>query len=142
MSEVTQNQQVTQNQNILENINSILAKNFEKRYNAKPKEGKERVVEIVYNPKWDLKQLISDAIEYAQTGNRVIRILGVYSLDFGKNVSVTVLPSGNIRFTVMLGFRIGVNYPNAIDITPSQVRDVEILIGKVKELIEKLGLQA
>ena len=125
--------EVTQNQNALQE--------FIKKYMAKAKEGKERVIEITYMPKWDLKQLISDAQDIAVSHNKVIRILGVYSLDFGKNVSVTVLPSGNIRFTVMLGFRIGVNYPNAIDITPSQVRDIEILVNKVKELAEKLGLQ-
>ena len=124
MSEVTQNQNT-----------------FVKKYVAKPKEGKERVIEITYMPKWDLKQLISDAIEYAQTENRVIRILGVYSLDFGKNISITILPSGSLRFTVMLGFRVGVNYPNAIDVTPAQIRDIEILVNKVKELAEKLGLQ-
>jgi hypothetical protein len=109
-----------------------------KKYMAKVKEGKERVIEVTYITKWDLKKLVEDAQSIAVDNNKVVRILGVYSLDFGKNISITVLPSGNVRFTIMLGFRVGVNYPNAIDVTIPQINELEILVNKVKELAEKL----
>jgi hypothetical protein len=119
----------TQNQDLI---------NFMRKYTARAKEGKERVIEVTYMLKWDLKKLVEEAQNVAISSNKVVRILGVYSLDFGKNISITVLPSGSIRFTIMLGFRVGVNYPNAIDVTPTQINELEILLGKAKELAEKL----
>ena len=125
----------TQNSNS-ENINVDLIKGFEKKYNATL--SKEKVIEIIYRPKWNLKQLVEEAKEYATTTNRVVRILGIYSLGFGKSISLTITPSGYTRFTIMLGFRIGLNRPNALDVTIEELPVLKMLIEQLEKIVEQI----
>jgi len=120
----------------LENINFELVKNFERKYNARL--AKDKVVEIVYLQKWDLKELITEAMEYANITQKVVRILGVYSLGFGRNISVSITPKGFVRFTLMLGFRIGLNRPNAIDVTPQDIPTLRLMLEQIEKITEEL----
>jgi hypothetical protein len=119
-----------------ENINMDTVKVFEKKYNAKL--AKDKVVEITYLPRWNIKELITEAMEYVATTGRVVRILGLYSLGFGRNVSVTITPRGFVRFTVMLGFRIGLNRPNAIDVTPQDIPTLRLMLEQIEKIAEEL----
>jgi len=125
----------TQNSNP-ENINFENVKAFEKKYNATL--SKEKVIEIIYRPKWDLKQLIEEAKEYASVTQRVVRVLGIYNLGFGKSISATVTPSGFVRFTIMLGFRIGLNRPNALDVTIEELPVLKMLIEQLEKIVEQI----
>jgi hypothetical protein len=119
-----------------ENINIDAVKAFEKKYNAKLT--KDKVIEITYLSKWNLKELITEAMEYAATTERVVRILGIYSLGFGRNVSVSITPKGFIRFSIMLGFRIGLNRPNSIDITVQDIPTLKLMLEQVEKISEEL----
>jgi hypothetical protein len=80
-----------QTQNV-ENINIELVKNFERKYNAKL--AMDKVAEIQYLPKWSLKELIREAMEYAATTERVVRILGAYFLlPFGSFMHLAISPT-------------------------------------------------
>jgi hypothetical protein len=131
----SENQTQTQTQTT-ENVNFENVKAFEKKYNATL--SKEKVVEIIYRPKWNLKELVEEAKEYASVTGKVVRILGIYSLGFGKSISVTITPSGFVRFTVMLGFRVGLNRPNALDITVEELPVLKMLIEQLEKVIEQL----
>ena len=127
----------SENQNTpFENINLELVKNFERKYNAKL--AKDKVLEIQYLPKWSLKELVKEAANYAAATEKVVRILGIYSLGFGRNVSITITPKGFVRFTIMLGFRIGLNRPNAIDITIQDVPTLKIMLEQIEKISEEL----
>jgi len=128
--------QVTQNQNTLENVNLVLVKNFERKYNARPT--KDKVVEVQYLQKWSLKELIREAMEYTATTGNIVRILGVFSLGFGRNISITITPRQFIRFTIMLGFRVGLNRPNAIDVTVQDVPTLKIMLEQIEKIAEEL----
>jgi len=119
-----------------ENINFETIKQFEKKYNVQIE--KDKVATIIYRPKWSLKELISEAKEYASVTQRVVRVLGIYSLGFGKSISLTITPSGFLRFTVMLGFRIGLNRPNALDITIEELPVLKMLIEQLEKIIEQI----
>lgn len=120
----------------LENVDFELVKNFEKKYGVR--QSKEKVMEITYLPKWNLKELIKEAIEYANVTQKVVRILGIYSLGFGRNISVSITPKGFIRFTLMLGFRIGLNKPNAIDIAPQDIPTLKLMLEQIEKIAEEL----
>jgi len=120
-----------QTQNDLENV-----KAFERKYNARL--AKDKVVEVQYLPKWSLKELVKEAANYAAVTGNVVRILGIYSLGFGRNISATVTPKGFVRFTLMLGFRIGLNRPNAIDITIQDVPTLKIMLEQIEKIAEEL----
>jgi len=127
----------SENQNTpFENINLENVKAFERKYNVKPT--KDKVVEIQYLPKWNIKELIREAANYAAATEKVVRILGIYSLGFGRNVSITITPKGFVRFTIMLGFRIGLNRPNAIDITIQDVPTLKIMLEQIEKISEEL----
>ena len=120
----------------MENINLENVRTFERKYNVKPT--KDKVVEIQYLPKWNIKELIREAANYAAATEKVVRILGIYSLGFGRNVSITITPKGFVRFTLMLGFRIGLNRPNAIDITIQDVPTLKIMLEQIEKIAEEL----
>jgi len=134
MSSETQTQTPSENQ--IQPINYENVKAFERKYNAR--QTKEKVVEITYLPKWNLKELIQDAMEYANVMQKVVRILGVYSLGFGRNISITITPKGFVRFSIMLGFRIGLDRPNAIDVTPQDIPVLKLLLEQVEKIVEEL----
>ena len=127
----------SENQNTpSENINIENVKAFERKYNAKL--AKDKVAEIQYLPKWSLKELIREAMEYAAATGNVVRVLGVFSLGFGRNISVTITPKQFMRFTVMLGFRVGLNRPNAIDITVQDIPTLRIMLEQIEKVAEEL----
>jgi len=137
MPSENQNTIQSENQNVdFENINIENVKAFEKKYNATL--SKEKVVEIIYRPKWNLKQLVEEAKEYAATMNRVVRILGVFSLGFGKSISITVTPSGYLRFSIMIGFRYGINRPNSIDVGVEDITTLKILVEQLEKIVEQI----
>jgi hypothetical protein len=127
----------SENQNTpSENINIENVKAFERKYNAKL--AKDKVLEIQYLPKWNIKELIREAMEYAAATGNVVRVLGVFSLGFGRNISVTITPKQFMRFTVMLGFRVGLNRPNAIDITVQDIPTLRIMLEQIEKVAEEL----
>ena len=77
-------------------------------------------------------------MEYAATTERIVRVLGVFSLGFGRNISITVTPRGFVRFTIMLGFRVGLNRPNAIDITVQDIPTLRIMLEQIEKVAEEL----
>jgi hypothetical protein len=133
MSSNSNSETQTQDQ---ENINFDSVKAFEKKYATRLE--KDKVVEINYLPKWNLKELITEAMEYTSVTQRVVRVLGVYSLGFGRNISITVTPKGFLRFTLMLGFRIGLNRPNALDITVQDIPTLKIMLEQIEKISEEL----
>jgi hypothetical protein len=127
----------SENQNTsFENINFENVKAFERKYNVKPT--KDKVVEIQYLQKWNIKELIAEATQYAAATEKVVRILGIYSLGFGRNVSITITPKGFVRFTIMLGFRIGLNRPNAIDVTVQDIPTLKVMLEQIEKIAEEL----
>jgi len=127
----------SENQNTpSENTNFELVKSFERKYNVRLT--KDKVIEVQYLSKWNIKELIREAMEYAATTERVVRILGAYSLGFGRNISITVTPRGFVRFTIMLGFRVGLNRPNAIDITVQDIPTLRIMLEQIEKVAEEL----
>jgi len=137
MSSETPSQTPNQTQDVsLENINIETVKQFEKKYNVQIE--KDKVATVIYRPKWNLKQLVEEAKEYAATMNRVVRILGVFSLGFGKSISITITPSGYIRFSIMIGFRIGLNRPNAIDVGFEDITTLKILVEQLQKIAEQI----
>ena len=127
----------SENQNTpFENINLELVKDFERKYNAKL--AKDKVLEIQYLPKWSLKELVKEAANYAAATERVVRILGAYSLGFGRNINITITPRQFVRFTIMLGFRIGLNRPNAIDVTVQDIPTLRVMLEQIEKISEEL----
>ena len=127
----------SENQNTpSENTNFELVKSFERKYNVRLT--KDKVIEVQYLSKWNIKELIREAMEYAATTERIVRVLGVFSLGVGRNISITVTPRGFVRFTIMLGFRVGLNRPNAIDITIQDVPTLRIMLEQVEKISEEL----
>jgi len=113
-----------------------LVKTFEKKYGVKLT--KNKVAEIVYLQKWNLRELVKEAVNYAAVTGRIVRVLRVFSLGSGRSIIVTVTPRGYIRYSIMLGFRVGLNRPNMIDLNPEDVSTLRIMLEQVEKISEEL----
>ncbi len=100
--------------------------------------GKYTTYQVLYNPQWSLKEMVKELQAFALYNNAVIRILNVASIDPVHSISLTILPSGIVRMSIMVGFRTGVAVPNAVDILIEELPILKTLVEKAEKVVEQL----
>jgi len=94
--------------------------------------------QAIYRKEFDLKEMIKELQQFAILNRAVVRILNVYAVDSIHSVSLTILPSGIIRLSIMMGFRTGVAVPNALDILPEELTTLKTLVEKAIEITQNM----
>ncbi len=94
--------------------------------------------QVVYRKEFDLKEMVRELREFAIVNRAVVRIINVYAVDSIHSVSLTILPSGILRLSIMMGFRTGVAVPNAVDILPEELSTLKTLVEKAIEITQNM----
>lgn len=87
----------------------------------------------------NIAQVLNDALTVAQQYNAVVRLFRVVHLDPMHTVSITITRGGLITVDIRFPPRIG-GYQNVLTVRIEEIGALKILVDKLVELVQALGL--
>jgi len=109
---------------------------YEFVYKGTTGKGKRSIYQYTVKPNDDIVDVLRKAIELSVDYGAVVRILGIRTIGFGKSIHATII-NGAPRFEIVLGFRTGLNVPNALSVELSDILPLKRLVNELEQIVNK-----
>jgi len=98
--------------------------------------GKRPIFQYTVKPNDDVKEVLAKAIELSVDTGGVVRILGLRTVGLNKSIHATIV-NGVPRFEIVLGFRFGLNVPNALSVELGDILPLKRLVNELEQIVNK-----